>query len=217
MSLPLRYQISNWKQLPGCESNNGRDLHIHVTEFADGSDLSGLRISVEHDRYGVLFACIVDASGSLISEIDKNIVHEFTTDRILAELAKFGYLVTYRPFENLSGSQVTFLMTLDNLQFDKIRLLTVKQQNAVDSNTVVVAFNAAINPSWLHASYVTTYDEFNKALNNGSALNVTQLSKDQHFRWDWLVNKVMNVRDILNDNAGILQYNYYGEEKRQWP
>lgn len=172
---------------------------------------------MEHDRYGVLFSCIVNAKGSLISSIPEDIVHEFTTERILAELAKFGFLVTYKPFENLSGSQVTFLMTLENLKFDKIRLMSVVQSNGVDRELKVVAFNSAANPSWLHASYIVTKPEFDKALDNGSAINVTKLSGDHNYRWDWLVNKVMNIRDILNDNAGILQYDYYGEEKRQWP
>lgn len=220
MSAPLRYQISNWKQLPGALSNNSRDLHIRVADFVGSENFTGLRISVEHSKYGVLFATVVDARGSIVSDMP-NVESEMSAQDILTQLARFGFLITYHNYENLSGDQVTFLMTLDNLHFDKIRIMRVYRPEMTSggdyANTCVVAFKVEQLPGWLQASYSCSQSEFNKALNQGWAVNVSSMSQEKNYKWDWLVNYVANIRDVLNDNAGLLQYDFYGEENRQWP
>lgn len=206
MKMPLRYRISNWRQLPACQSNNSRDLKLRVTEFIQDCRLQGLRILLEHKDFGVLFACVVNAQGSLLSEVNENMIQELTTDEILKELAKYGFLITYHEYEALTGDQIQYLMTINQLGFDKIRLMNVwDYANGEKQSTLqVVAFNISLNPQWLNAGYCPSREEFTKALNNGSAINVSATCKDKNFRWDWLYNWVADINDVIADNAGKL-------------
>ena len=64
---PLRYNISDWHQLPGCKSNNSRELKLVVTDLIKNSVLEGVVIKVMHETFGVLFACTVGGSGNLLT------------------------------------------------------------------------------------------------------------------------------------------------------
>lgn len=205
--MDLRYKISNWRQAVRCQSNNSRDLRIRVTDFLDEDKLQGTRISVEHNEFGCLFCCIVGASGTIVSTLDGQVDFEFKTADILKELAKFGFLISYEPNEHLSGDQVMYLMTLASLNYDKIRLLSVwKVENAQKVfNNYIVAFNIHANEQWLDASYSPSESEFVKALTDGSAINVTAMTKNLNFKWDWLYNWVADINDIIADNEGCLQ------------
>lgn len=200
---PLRYRVSSWRQLPKCKSNNSRQLSIKVTDFIQDARLSGFRISVFHEDFGVLFACVLNASGNMITEHSENVVVEFTPVQILAELKKYGFLITYDPIETLSGDQLQYLMTLKSLHFDKIRILDVwkSKNNVRESHPTVVAFNIAKNPNWLNNDYSASESEFTEALNNGSAINITAISKEHNYSWSWLAGFVANIDDILTDNA----------------
>lgn len=202
---PLRYQISNWKQLPNCKSNNSKQLHLHVTDFIQNNDINGVRITLNHDVYGELFSYVVNASGSLVSTFDKDIEYELTTDDILTQLAKYGFLITFHSWEDLSGDQVQYLMTLQNLHFDKIRLLNVwDAPNGVKEFKLhVVAFQVEQLPDWLNAGYAPPKTEFLDALNSGYAINISAISETRNYRWDWLYNWVADIGDILADNAKL--------------
>lgn len=202
---PLRYQISNWKQLPNCKSNNSKQLHLHVTDFIQNNDINGVRITLNHDVYGELFSYVVNASGSLVSTFDKDIEYELTTDDILTQLAKYGFLITFHSWEDLSGDQVQYLMTLQNLHFDKIRLLNVwDAPNGVKEFKLhVVAFQVEQLPDWLNAGYAPSKTEFLDALNSGYAINISAISETRNYRWDWLYNWVADIGDILADNAKL--------------
>ena len=205
-TMPLQYAISNWHQASKCLSNNSRFLKIVVTDFIQDNRLNGLRIQVVHDTFGVLFACVLNAKGSLISELEPNIVQEFTTDQIILELAKYGFLITYREYEKLGGNQIQYLMTLSSLHFDKIRILNVwtAPRGVKEFQQFIVAFNVEQNPDWLNAGYAPSNDEFVAALNNGSAFNATAISRERNYRWDWLYNWVADIDDIIADNADAL-------------
>lgn len=202
---PLRYQISNWKQLPNCKSNNSKQLHLHVTDFIQNNDINGVRITLDHDVYGQLFSYVVNASGSLVSTFDKDIKYELTTDDILIQLAKYGFLITFHSWEDLSGDQVQYLMTLQNLHFDKIRLLSVwDAPNGVKEFKLhVVAFQVEQLPDWLNAGYAPSKTEFLAALNSGYAINISAISETRNYRWDWLYNWVADIGDVLADNAKL--------------
>ena len=202
---PLRYQISNWKQLPNCKSNNSKQLHLHVTDFIQNNDIKGVRITLDHDVYGELFSYVVNASGSLVSTFDKDIEYELTTDEILTQLAKYGFLITFHSWEDLSGDQVQYLMTLQNLHFDKIRLLSVwDAPNGVKEFKLhVVAFQVEQLPDWLNAGYAPSKTEFLDALNSGYAINISAISETRNYRWDWLYNWVADIGDVLADNAKL--------------
>lgn len=198
----LRYNISSWNQLSKCMSNNSRDLHIHVNTIIHDCRLSGTIIKVDHIAFGTLFACLVEGSGPLLSAGDNGVIPEFGTDDILRELRKFGFYVTYNPAAHLDGEQIQYLMILDQLGFDKIRLLNVYswENGSQQFTPKVVAFDIAHHGDWLNNGYSASEAEFTKALNDGSAINISGMSEKNNFRWDWLTY-VANIKDILKENA----------------
>lgn len=204
--MPLRYRISDFRQLNKCMSNNSRDLSIHVSAIVNDKNLNGQRISVNHKKYGVLFACIRDAQGCMISkDVEGNSFHEFTTGEILDELKKFGFLIEYDPIEHISGNQLEFLMTLNNLHYDKIRVLSVWDAplGTKEFKTHVVAFLAEAHGDWLNAGYSPSISEFTHGLQNGTAFDISAISKAQDYDWSWLVGWVGSISDILAENSGV--------------
>ncbi|MBQ3184625.1 MAG: hypothetical protein IJB54_01435 [Firmicutes bacterium] len=198
----LKYKISSWKQLPKCLSNKSKYLHIRVGEYTT-EELSGTRIVVEHEILGTLFACLVNAHGQLLSKNDEGVIFELTPGQILQELEKFGFLIVYNPISELSGNQIEFLMTINKLKYDKIRILSVWniEHGEKQFKEYVVAFLAKDNPQWLNASYAPSYTEFVAAVSNGSAFNVSSLSECSNYNWSWLHNFVANIDDVINDYA----------------
>lgn len=202
MSNPLQYNISSWDQLTKCQSNNSIDLHIGITDYTDEAKLTGTLIQVKHNLFGTLFACLVNASGNLLSQDSENHIHEFTTAQILSELAKFGFNVTYNPREHLDGEQLQYLMTLNQLGFDKIRTLVVNRYNRtglIEPTPIVVAFKVDKCSRWIDNSFIESESNFMLALSQGHAINVSAISAEQSFKWDWL-DYVASIDDILQDN-----------------
>ena len=68
--------------------------------------------------------------------------------------------------------------------------------------TYVVAFNVSENVQWLNSGYSPNRTEFNRSLENGTAMNLTNISNTKKYRWDWLYNWVANIDDIISDNEG---------------
>lgn len=210
-TLPLRYNISNWMQLAECQSNNSIDLFITVKQVIDDGShrLSGTIILVQHTQYGVLFACLINSKGSLLTpDPESGIIKEFTTDEILAELNKFGFDVTFEINQHLSGEQISYLITLSGLNYDKLRKLPVyeydSQSNKIFSD-YIVAFNVEQCPEWIQMDYTCSKPDFLRKLNDGVALNLTHMSQTQLFDWTWLTY-VANIDDIIEDNG-------YGDEE----
>lgn len=202
---PLRYQISDWHQLPGCKSNTDKCLKLTVADFIQDPRLSGTRISVEHPTFGNLFTYIVDLSGNIVSSLslDGKLQAHLSIDDILVQLARFGFLITYKEYQHLSGNQLQFLMTLHNLHFDKIRLLNVwdTESGVKQFKLYVVAFQIEPLPQWLNSGYAPSNTEFQQALTKGYAINVSALSESQHFSWDWLYNWVADISDVIESNS----------------
>ena len=200
---PLRYKISSWRQLPNCLSNNSRKLRIHVTDFFNNEELRGFRISLEHTSMGVLFCCVLQARGSLITDEDEYGASELSPTDILKELEKYGFLITYEPIKGLSGNLLDYLITLDKLGYDKIRVMNVwHTENGVQvSDTKIVAFQVDPLGDWLNNGYSASQKEFVEALDKGYAINLTDTSRTKNFRWDWLYGNVLNIEDVIEDNA----------------
>jgi hypothetical protein len=197
----LRYRISDWSQLPQTLSNNSTQLKIGVSDINNPPELTGTRIQVRHQTLGVLSSYVVNAQGDMITELDLNVTYELTTEQILAELAKWGFDITYVPKLSLPDRQVEYLTTLKGLEFDKIRILTVYDHAnlTAESHWYVIGFNAKQNPYWLNNMYAVRREEFYKSLNNGSAINITGISDTNNWSWSWLAGKVLSIDDILTD------------------
>lgn len=202
MKMPLNYNISDWHQLADVHSNNSRDLFITVSDFIQDDRLFGTRIQVNHRNFGVLFACVVNASGSLVSEMNENIVYELTPKQILLQLEVFGFSVSFDPKKHLPKTQVKFLQTVSELGFDKIRILNVWHiENSVKFfKWYIVAFNVKDNPCWINNGYAPSEKEFEDSLKNGSAFNISEQGHIKHWDWSWL-DYVANISDILEENV----------------
>lgn len=200
---PLRYKISSWRQLPNCLSNNSRELHIHITDFFNNTELRGFRISLEHTSMGVLFCCVLQARGTIITDEDEYGASELSPTEILRELYKYGFYIEYEPITALSGNLLDYLITLDKLGYDKIRIMNVwHTENGMQaSDTKIVAFQSDPLGDWLNNAYSASQKEFLEALDKGTAINLTDTSRTKNFRWDWLYGKVLNIEDVIQDNA----------------
>ena len=198
----LRYRISDISQLPQCKSNNSRDLSIKVEQLLNNPILNGTKVSVCHTDFGVLFSTVLDASGNMV---DSKVggIQNMSWDIIKQELAKYGFVVDYRPEEKLSKAQIEYLKTLNNLRFDKIRFISVYHvdKNSSETRTELVAFNVASNPMWLHNTYNPSYTEYIQAISSGTAMCLSNISETQGFSWTWLWNKVLSITDILDSQG----------------
>lgn len=195
---PLRYNISSWYQATQCLSNNSSHLHIVVSDFVQNDALEGLRIAVEHDTLGVLFSYVLADSGDIISRID--VSYLLTTQQILQQLSLYGFLITFNQKAYLPGDQLQFLMTLQGLHFDKLRLLPVLDPATRTGKTLIVAFKIADHPEWLDNTATAYLSEFKQATATGTAFNISTISESERYRWDWL-DYVADIDDILRDNA----------------
>lgn len=203
--IPLRYRISDWSQLTKCLSNNSRDLYITVSSFL-GDTLQGEFVQVNHAQYGCVFGCMVSGSGSIVSDQDDTgkSIDWLTTEQVLDQLSKFGFYVTYEIGENLSGDQLSYLMTLQALKYDHISPICVVSYDNSGSQHVertIVAYDGAVHPEWLVVNTAVAERSLLDALSDGTAVNVSAMSKKYNFRWDWLTY-VANIEDILDENAG---------------
>ena len=203
MANPLRYNISNWLQLTECKSNTSADLYITVKQIIDDGShrLMGTAILVQHNQYGTLFACLVNADGTLLSK-DKHseIIWEFTTDEVTKILATYGFDVTFHINQHLSGDQISYLITLSELGFDKLRKLLVYYSNTKKYSEFLVAFNVDKCPQWIKNDYTCSAKEFVDALQYSGAMNLTDLKQTKGFDWTWLTY-VADIDDIIEDNG----------------
>ena len=202
MPNPLRYEITDWHQATEARSNTDADLRIKVTDFINDERLTGLRISVCHPEFGVLFTCVLNAHGTMVTEINENMTYELTTDQILAALAKYGFIIVYKQKSELPADQIAFLQSLLNLGFDKLRIIEVYKTEFGERQYLpyIVVFNVTENPTWLNINHNASFAEFTEALVNGSAANISAPTEAHGWSWGWL-NFVANIQDILDENA----------------
>jgi hypothetical protein len=206
MPMPLRYEISDWTQATQCISNNSLKLHIRVSKINNLPSLSGTRIAVEHDLYGILFSTVIDANGDVITSLEDQ---DLTTDDILLQLSKYGFLIEYAVNDQMTSEQISYLITLDGLKFDKIRSLPVIEYNYFgiqEAKTYIVVFQSDKLPKWLDANFAVSKKEFLRALEKGSALNLNGISETKGFNWDWLTF-IGTIKEIIQD------YDYAQEEE----
>ena len=200
----LRYEIDSWDQITGCQSNNSPKLHL-TYDVALGRSLSGQIIRVEHDDYGCLFSYVVEASGVDVSCSSNGTVFQLTTDELLMELEKYGFIVQFSTCLQISDAQYQLLMSSQLLGMSKIRIMYVdmaKKHNRFDDNyerkPYLAMFKTDKLPMWLSNGKVCSKQEFEDALAKGYAVNLTECEGGLHGNdWSFLTDKVLNVSDIL--------------------
>ena len=190
----LRYEISDWHQLPQCKSNTSTQLSIKVSDILNDARLSAIRITVYHESFGDLYTVLIDPEGTIMYQ-----PFEIETKTVLSALASFGFLVRFSEREHLSGNSIQKLMTLQMLGFDKIRRLTVLDRKTGRKEVYIVGFMINKLPNWIYNEYESDTTEFNVALQTGVAINISALSYFQNMNWSWL-DYVANISDILEDN-----------------
>lgn len=213
--MPLRYSISSWRQLVDVKSNNDPELKILVADFIGDYELQGFRISITHPKYGVLFSYVLDARGTFISETPYTHERpdEIGNEALLRELHRYGFEVVYRPERDLSGDQISYLMNLKNLCFDKIRMLNVWYIGEGDQRNYkayLVGFQSEKLGDWLNMAYSPSIKDFKSALLDGTAINLTDISRTRRYDWSWLTYAA-NIDDIIRDNTRDNVYTTNGQ------
>lgn len=193
----LSYRISSWRQLPKCKSNLSSDYYFEISDLIDDR-LSGLRIVLRHRMFGVVFACVTNLSGQLVEVAPDE---QIGPAEILAEAHKYGFDITYVDPLSLSGDQIQYLMTLQNLHYDKIRFMSVwHMENTTKYSQVhIIAFKSTYSPDWLNNGYSASRSEYLQALESGNAINIGAISEDRKYDWSWLYSKVLNISDVLSE------------------
>lgn len=200
----LRYSIDSWDEITQCKSNASRYLHLTCDQIVDRC-LSGIVIRVEHEKYGCLFSYLVEGSGPLLTPKPDGQLFELSTDDVLMELEKFGFLVDFSMTPQLDDDQFSLLATASQLGYDKIRIMYVGTDTVESVGTVyerkanLVMFNIDKLPKWLDSQKVCTKDEFSEAVNNGYAINLTHSKGglNHGHNWSFLNEKVLAIDNIL--------------------
>lgn len=199
----LRYSIDSWDQITQCKSNASRHLHLTCDRIVDRC-LSGVVIRVEHEKYGCLFSYLVEGNGTLLTPKPDGQLFELSTDDVLMELEKFGFLVEFSKTPQLDNDQFSLLAEASQLGYDKIRIMYVG--NRIQSTgpmytrkANLVMFNIDKLPTWLNNQKVCTKNEFSEAVNNGYAINLTHSrgGLNNGHNWSFLNEKVLSIDNIL--------------------
>lgn len=194
--VPLRYTISDISQLPQCLSNNSRDLSISVSNMINSATLTGKRVSVNHTVYGTLFAYIIDAAGTIISDIQPE---GMSVNDMLKELERFGFLIEWVNWPQLSGKQLSALQGIQQtFPVSKLRWISVYDSKGEAENHIV-AFDYTRLSAWLDAAYSVPLKVFKQALVDGSCIEVSKVLDIEHTNWSWLKGWVANIADILEE------------------
>lgn len=205
MSKYLQYRVSSWNQLSQCKSNNSDELEIKVSKYTQNYDIEGTKISVVHPKYGTLFAYTIWPKGDLITDITGDIDNVVTHDILLNELKRYGFYVMFVEENRLPAGQVRLLRTLQGLHFDKIRMISVQDLSSdFQASIRITAFNVQKHEDWLNSGYSPTKLEWESAILDGTAFNISGLDEAKKYSWNWLYNIIADIDKILlrNDEDG---------------
>lgn len=146
---------------------------------------------------------MIQGSGSILSTKDEqgNDIPFMTTDQILKELQRFGFIVFYDVKRNLPTNILAFLSTVNNLGFDKITRVCLQSQEEETGTIVwrptILVIKSADNSDLLEFDCKLTRKAFNKKLTDNTIMNVTH---EDNMKWDWLTY-IANIDDILSENV----------------
>lgn len=147
---------------------------------------------------------MIKGSGSLISpNNEKGVPIPFlSTEEILEQIEKFGFIVKYDLKSNLPGPVISYLSTLYNIGYDKITQLVVKTKGPKDSSYImkqvtVVMKSCEETIPLMKFGKVISEAQFNRSLARNNIINVTN---EPNMVWDW-VTQMYNISDILDENV----------------
>ena len=201
MQQKLRYRISSWEQANQCLSNNSRQLCLQTSRFLFDKNLEGFLVKVCHPDYGVIFAAMTEGKGYLITDKDEsgNAIPFMTTSEILTQLEKFGFIICYSPEVHLDGKQLSMLIDLQHLGYDKLNVI-YKMEGRVARKNIIALDSSMCADLLMYNSKVTT-SQFNIYLEQGCIYNISNSPANlTEFDWSWL-SYVCNIKDILEANA----------------
>lgn len=145
---------------------------------------------------------MIKGTGELISDKDEegNPLPFLTTEQILEQIAKFGFIVFYDLKSNLPDQVIAYLSELYNLGYDKItRILVQERDNSAERvwrPKIIVMKTAEGNDDLLTFDCQISYAKFADKLAKNSIMNVTD---EPDMVWDW-VNHMYNLSDVLDEN-----------------
>lgn len=146
---------------------------------------------------------MIKGTGELISNVDEegNDLPFLTTDQILEQIAKFGFIVVYDLKSNLPSNVLSYLSQLYNLDYDKITRINVKSILANGeircTPTIIVMKSYKGNDDLLTFDCTIGYKQFCDKLVANSIMDVTD---EPGMVWDW-VTYMANLKDILDENV----------------
>lgn len=199
----LRYEISNWDQITNCLSNNSKALSLSLSKVIDGNAMRGLVVKVNHANYGTLFAAMIKGSGQLLTDKDEEgqILPFLTTDEILKQIEKFGFIISYVERAHLNNETLVFLNNVKQLGFDKITRVQVETRTEYGAKIWVpriLVIKSQYNTDLLKFDCNLSLKDFCDKLANNWIMNVTYLHSE-NVTWDW-VTYIANIIDIINEN-----------------
>lgn len=145
---------------------------------------------------------MIKGTGSLISEDDEEgvAIPFLTTDEILQQISKFGFLVEYDVKSNLPENVISYLSSLYNLGYDKLNRINVKTRNKDGviyvRPTIVAMKSCEATIDFMEFDKYTTEIDFAKMLDLNVMINATN---EPDTVWDW-VHYMCNIYDILEEN-----------------
>lgn len=197
MKTILQYQISDWHQAPKVQSNFSPELRITVTDLMQNDDINGIVVGIEHKKFGTLFSAMIEPFGELI---DSEVPRSLSRDLILNELKRFGFYVSWVEEVKISNSIATILQTAYNLGFEKLRLVSVHDDTKLEEQQIyVAAFNIDKLPFWINTNYSPSKSEWERAIVDGNALNLSNLDKN-NLDWSWLYNSMYDILSLIGRN-----------------
>lgn len=201
----LQYNITDWHQLTQCHSNLSRDLSIKVSSLLQNDMLTGTRIAVVHELFGPIFTTVFTPTGSMVwsEKDDPQTVFSLTTDQILMELHKWGFIVTYQQMYCLPEDQLAYIVAIQELGYTTIRTITPFHSvlgQPVFSTRIVAFVIASTTTEWIDITFKPRDSAYTDALTQGQAIDLGSRSKSP---WDWAwLTSVVSISSILAQNGG---------------
>ena len=145
---------------------------------------------------------MIKGTGEIVSDEneDGEPISFLTTEQILGQLEKFGFIVKYDLKSNLPQQVISYLSQLYNLGYDKITRIGVRMKNKSVStyvrSTVIVFKSCPETMDFLEFNRVFNVNVFQEKLDANLVINVTD---EPGMVWDW-INYMANISDLLDEN-----------------